>query len=123
MVTRVTWIVFRNSKVGQKKRKILSLSYSLSRLVLVAVEKCRIILFEDAEQKAIFSIEEFIKDQETVEVIYIFYLKKTIVDYARQLTYLPKLYRMSKYTLLTCLKYTKIIEDTIIIISSLPPPS
>ena len=38
------------------------------RLVLVAVEKCRIILFEDAEQKAIFSIEDFIKDQENVEV-------------------------------------------------------
>ena len=35
---------------------------------MVAVEKCKIILFEDAEQKAIFSIEDFIKDQENVEV-------------------------------------------------------
>ena len=30
-------------------------------------------------------------------------------------------YHVSKYTLLTCPKYTKIIENTIIIIPSLPP--
>ena len=49
-----------------------SLKILLFRLVLVAVEKCKIILFEDAEQKAIFSVEDFIKDQENVEVYYIF---------------------------------------------------